>query len=89
LLVELTIVVVIPGVLAMMAAPRYQTVVEQSKASEAFVYLDQIAKDQEIYNARNSRYSNKLTRTGASSGFGRYTVIYNEKGFQPGRSSIP
>ena len=119
-LVELTIVVVILGVLAMMAVPRYQTVVEQSKASEAFVYLDQIAKGQEMYNARNGQYADnlnkldikgskpnhfsigtpsstnwqtkwevKLTRTGPSSGFGNYTVTYNEKGFKPGRSSIP
>lgn len=119
-LVELTIVVVILGVLAMMAVPRYQTVVEQSKASEAFVYLDQIAKGQQMYNARTGEYANnlnkldikapkpnhfsigtptstnwqtkwevKLTRSGASSGFGNYTVVYNEKGFKPGRSTIP
>ena len=119
-LVELTIVVVILGVLAMMAVPRYRTVVEQSKASEAFVYLDQISKGQEMYNARNGRYSDnlnkldikapkpnhfsigtptstdwetkwevKLTRTGPSSGYGNYTVVYNEKGFRSGRSSIP
>jgi type IV pilus assembly protein PilE len=119
-LVELTIVVVILGVLSMMAVPRYRTVVEQSKASEAFVYLDQIAKGQEMYNARNGEYSDnlnkldikaskpnhfsigtptstdwqtkwevKLTRSGPSSGYGNYTVTYNEKGFRPGRSSIP
>lgn len=119
-LVELTIVVVILGVLAMMAVPRYRTVVEQGKASEAFVYLDQIAKGQQMYNARNGRYADnlnkldikapkpnhftigtptssnwqtkwevKLTRSGPSSGYGNYTVVYNEKGFKPGRSSIP
>ena len=119
-LVELTIDVVILGVLSMMAVPRYRTVIERSKASEAFVYLDQIAKGQEMYNARNGKYSNnlskldikaskpnhfsigtptstdwqtkwevKLTRSGASSGYGNYTMTYNEKGFRPGLSSIP
>lgn len=119
-LVELTIVVVILGVLSMMAVPRYRQVVEQSKASEAFVYLDQIEKAQAMYQARNGRYADnlnrldikvpkpkhftvgsptstnwqtkwelKLTRSGPSSGFGAYTVVYSEKGYKPGRSSIP
>lgn len=119
-LVELTIVVVILGVLSMMAVPRYRAVVEQAKSSEAFVYLDQIAKGQEMYNARNGRYSDnlnkldikapkpkhfdiaaptsvdwetkwevKLTRKSPSSGFGNYTVVYNQRGFAGGRSSIP
>jgi len=119
-LVELTIVVVILGVLSMMAVPRYRTVVEQGKASEAYVYLDHIAKAQEMYNARNGKYADNLnrldlkvskpkhfqvsnptsnnwetrwqvtvTRTGPSSGYGSYTVTFNEKGFVSNRSSIP
>ena len=46
-LVELTIVVVILGVLSMMAVPRYQTAVERAKAAEAFTYLSQIEGAQE------------------------------------------
>ncbi len=118
-LVELTIVVVILGVLAMMGVPRYQKVVERAKAAEAFTYLAQIEGAQERHNARTGSYAKylsqldtavpapkhfrvggftsynwqtqwelKLTRQGASSGFGAYTVTWNQDGFQRYRSSI-
>lgn len=118
-LVELTIVVVILGVLAMMGVPRYQKVVERAKAAEAFTYLAHIEGAQERHNARTGQYARylsqldisgpapqhfrvggftsynwqtqwelKLTRQGASSGFGAYTVTWNQDGFQRYRSSI-
>ena len=118
-LVELTIVVVILGVLSMMAVPRYQTAVERAKAAEAFTYLSQIEGAQERHNARTGEYAKnmgqldikmsspqhfsvgnfssynwqtqwelRLTRQGASSGFGNYTVTWNQDGFTRGRSSI-
>jgi len=118
-LVELTIVVVILGVLAMMAVPRYQTAVERAKASEAYTYLAQIEGAQERHNARTGEYAKqlgrldikvkkpnhftvgnftsynwqtqwelRLTRAGASSGFGAYTVTWNQDGFVRSRSSI-
>jgi prepilin-type N-terminal cleavage/methylation domain-containing protein len=118
-LVELTIVVVILGVLAMMAVPRYQTAVERAKGSEAFTYLAQIEGAQERHNARTGEYAQqlgrldikikkpahftvgnftsynwqtqwelRLTRQGASSGFGAYTVTWNQDGFVRSRSSI-
>lgn len=118
-LVELTIVVVILGVLAMLAVPRYQTAVERSKASEAFSYLAQIEAAQARYAARHGEYCKKLsdldisidspehfnvgnftssnwqtawqmklTRTGASGGFGNYTVVWDQNGFNEKASSI-
>lgn len=118
-LVELTIVVVILGVLSMMAVPRYQTAVERAKAAEAFTYLSQIEGAQERHNARTGEYAKnlngldikiakpkhfqvgnfssynwqtqwelRLTRQGASSGFGNYTVSWSQDGFKRGRSSI-
>jgi prepilin-type N-terminal cleavage/methylation domain-containing protein len=118
-LVELTIVVVILGVLSMMAVPRYQTAVERAKGAEAFTYMAQVAGAQERYNARSGQYANslskldikmttpkhfsvgsftsydwqskwelKLTRKGASSGFGNYTVCFDQNGFNRGRSSM-
>ena len=118
-LVELTIVVVILGVLAMMGVPRYQKAAERAKAAEAFVYLAQIEGAQERHNARTGEYAQKLnqlditasnpkhfrvgsfssygwqtqwqlklTRQGASSGFGPYSVTWNQDGFQRYRSSI-
>ena len=59
-LVELTIVVVILGVLAMMGVPRYQKVVERAKAVEAFTYLAHIEGAQERHNARTGSYARYL-----------------------------
>lgn len=118
-LVELTIVVVILGVLSMMAVPRYQTAVERAKAAESFNYLAQIEAGQERHNARTGEYAQsisqldvkvpspkhftvgtftsydwqtqwelRLTRAGASSGFGNYTVTWNQDGFVRSRSSL-
>ena len=119
-LVELTIVVVILGVLATFAVPRFMSSVEKTKAAESFTYLAQIESAQARYNAENGRYANKtqdldidldrpefftvsgpyssnwdskwemkLTRNGASSGFGRYTVVFDQDGFNDSKSSIP
>jgi len=118
-LVELTIVVVILGVLAMMGVPGYQEVAERTKATEAFTYLAQIEASQERYNAVHGEYAQRisdldtempgpehfsigtltsydwqtqwelrLTRSGASSGFGNYTVTWNQDGFTRYRSSL-
>jgi len=119
-LVELTIVVVILGVLATFAVPRFVSSVEKTKASEAFSYLANIESAQARYNASSGRYARKvsdldinlakpeffrvsgpssrnwdtkwemkLTRVGASSGYGKYTVVYNESGFNSRKSTIP
>lgn len=119
-LVELTIVVVILGILATFAVPRFLSSVEKTKASEAFSYLAQIESAQARHNAEKGRYawslrdldvkidspeffyvsgpysSNwetkwemKLTRNGASSGYGRYTVVFDQDGFNSRKSSVP
>ncbi|MGB0952589.1 MAG: type IV pilin protein [Planctomycetota bacterium] len=118
-LVELTIVVVILGVLATFAVPRFMSSVERTKASEAFNYLSQMETAQARYNAENGRYATstsamdidldrpeffsvsgpyssnwetkwemKLTRNGASSGYGRYTVVFDQDGYNSRKSSI-
>ncbi|MDP7061581.1 MAG: prepilin-type N-terminal cleavage/methylation domain-containing protein [Planctomycetota bacterium] len=119
-MVELTIVVVILGILATFAVPRFMSSVEKTKASEAFSYLAQIESAQVRHNTEKGRYawslrdlditvkspeffyvsgpysSNwetkwemELTRNGASSGFGRYTVVFDQDGFNETKSSIP
>ncbi len=119
-LVELTIVVIILGVLATFAVPRFMRVVERTKASESFAYLAEIQSAQARYNAENGEYAQavtdldidlsapnhftagavtaadweiewemELTRAGASSGYGAYTVVFSENGFDTGTSSIP
>ncbi|MHC4380184.1 MAG: type IV pilin protein [Planctomycetota bacterium] len=119
-LVELAIVVVILGVLATFAVPRFMSSVEKAKAFESFSYLAQIESAQERYYSENGRYAYsvrdlnieldspeffnvsgpyspnwetkwemKLTRNGASSDYGRYTVVFDQDGFNTRKSSIP
>ena len=119
-LVELTIAVVILGVLATFAVPRLMNSVEKTKTSEAFTYAVQVEGAQARYNAETGHYANrisdldieidnpenfsisgpyssnwetkweiKLTRNGASSGYGRYTVVFDQDGFNSRKSSMP
>jgi prepilin-type N-terminal cleavage/methylation domain-containing protein len=121
-LVELAVVVVIIGVLAAFAVPRFLSSVERSKAAEAFNYLSSVQASQERYHARQGTYASDLaeldiklpapkyfsvgtveagatssledswsltlTRTGASAGYGEYTVTFNEEGFDANTSTI-
>ena len=121
-LVELAVVVVIIGVLAAFAVPRFRASVERSKAAEAFNFLSAVQSAQERYHARQSTYADglssldvkfsalkyflvgsiaagvtgsledswtlTLTRQGASSGYGEYSVIFGEEGFDADASTI-
>ena len=121
-LVELAVVVVIIGVLAAFAVPRFMSSVERSKAAEAFNHLSAIQAAQERYHARQGTYADDvvkldikmsaskyftagaitagstgsledswtqtLTRTGASAGYGEYTVTFTEEGYDANSSTI-
>jgi prepilin-type N-terminal cleavage/methylation domain-containing protein len=121
-LVELAVVVVIIGVLAAFAVPRFLASVERSKAAEAFNYLSSVQAAQERYHARQGTYADDLdnldikmtalkyftvgtiaagstasledswtltlTRKGASAGYGEYTVIFTEQGYDGTNSTI-
>jgi len=121
-LVELAVVVVIIGVLAAFAVPKFLSSVERSKAAEAFTYLSTVRSAQERYHAKHGLYAAKLsdldvtlpaleyfttkgitksnaktlqtkwsqtlTRSGSSAGYGAYTVIYTQDGFDPKKSTI-
>ena len=122
-LVELAVVVVIIGVLAAFAVPRFLESVERTKAGEAVNYLATIHSSQERYHARQGTYAADindldmvmvtpeyfsvgavavpaseadletgweltLTRMGASSGYGAYTVVFNQDGFDAVSSTI-
>ena len=60
-LVELAVVVVIIGVLAAFAVPRFMASVERSKAAEAFNYLASVQSAQERFHARQGTYSDSIT----------------------------
>ena len=121
-LVELSVVVIIIGVLAAFGVPRMLKSVERSKASEAFKYLASVRAAQERYQARQGTYSDDitkldmeqtapkyyivgsvaagdtgnledswtlmLTRDGASSGYGAYTVTFTQDGYDAANSTI-
>jgi len=60
-LVELSVVVIIIGVLAAFGIPRMLKSVERSKAAEAFKYLAAVRAAQERYQAREGTYAADLT----------------------------
>ncbi|MHC4403256.1 MAG: type IV pilin protein [Planctomycetota bacterium] len=60
-LVELSVVVIIIGVLAAFGIPRMLKSVERSKAAEAFKYLASVRAAQERFQAREGTYAALLT----------------------------
>jgi prepilin-type N-terminal cleavage/methylation domain-containing protein len=121
-LVELSVVVIIIGVLAAFGVPRLLKSVERSKAAEAFKYSASVRAAQERYQARQGTYASDLstldmeqtapkyfivgtvaagdtgdledswtitlTRDGASSGYGAYTVTFTQDGYDAIASTI-
>lgn len=121
-LVELSVVVIIIGVLAAFGVPRLLKSVERSKSSEAFKYCASVRAAQERFQARQGTYSADLTtldmeqtnpkyyevgaitagdtgdlqdswtitltRQGASSGYGAYTVTFTQDGYDTANSTI-
>ena len=65
-LVELAVVVVIIGILAAFAVPKFLASVERSKAAEAYNYLSTIQAAQERYHARQGTYSDALSKLDVS-----------------------
>ncbi len=60
-LVELAVVIIIIGVLAAFAVPRFLESVERSKAAEAFNYLSATRAAQERYQVQQGTYSEDVT----------------------------
>jgi prepilin-type N-terminal cleavage/methylation domain-containing protein len=122
-LVELAVMVVIVGILAAFAVPRFLDSVERSKAGEAFNYLSAVRSAQERYQVRQGTYADDiskldmqvpepryfsvgtpvpgetsslenswtltLTRTGKTGGYGPYTVVFTDEGYDSSNSTIP
>ena len=117
-LVEMAVVVVVVGILATFAVPRFMNSRERSKAIEAFNYLATLQAAQERYHSRQGTYaqgigdldvelvapryftqgtitreetgwSQTLTRAGSPVGYGSYTVVFTQDGFDASNSTIP
>lgn len=61
-LVELAVVIIIIGILAAFAVPRFLDSVERSKAGEAFNYLSAVRSAQERFQVRQGTYSDDVTK---------------------------
>jgi prepilin-type N-terminal cleavage/methylation domain-containing protein len=61
-LVELAVVIIIIGVLAAFAVPRFLDSVERSKAAESFNYLSAVRAAQERYQVRQGTYADDITK---------------------------
>jgi prepilin-type N-terminal cleavage/methylation domain-containing protein len=59
-LVELAVVIIIIGILAAFAVPRFLDSVERSKAGEAFNYLSAVRSAQERYQVRQGTYASDI-----------------------------
>ena len=121
-LVELAVVIIIIGVLAAFAVPRFLDSVERSKAAEAFNYLAAVRAAQERFQVRQGTYADDitdldiqmptpkyftvgtpaagstsdledswtltLTRAGSAGGYGAYTVVFTDQGYDTTNSTI-
>jgi prepilin-type N-terminal cleavage/methylation domain-containing protein len=81
-LVELAVVIVIIGVLAALALPRFRDAVERSKAGESFKYLAAVKSAQERYVARKGAYASavSLLDIQMQDGPGAVTLLYFDQG---------
>src|ERR1041384_3943265 len=61
-LVELAVVIIIIGVLAAFAVPRFLDSVERSKAAEAFNYMSAVRAAQERYQVRQGTYADDVAK---------------------------
>ena len=74
-LVELSVVIVIIGVLAAFGVPRFRNAVEKSKAGEAFNYLAAIRSAQERYHSRAGTYAATPTELDISLSVNKYFTV--------------
>ncbi|MFA7537742.1 MAG: type IV pilin protein [Candidatus Cloacimonadaceae bacterium] len=63
-LIELMIVIVVIGILATLAVPKYMTVTRKAKESEAKMFLSQLHSLQEAYYRENDTYAKTLEDLG-------------------------
>jgi prepilin-type N-terminal cleavage/methylation domain-containing protein len=82
-LVELSVVVIIIGVLAAFGIPRMLKSVERSKAAEAFQYLATVRAAQERYQARQGTYASLLSELDMEQSTPKYFSVGT---IQPGPS---
>ena len=59
-LIEMLVVVLIIGILAAIAVPKYQLSVEKSRYLQAMLVVDSVWKAQQVYFLENGSYANNI-----------------------------
>jgi len=65
-LVELLIVIIIIGILATMAVPQYQKMVNRAKWAEAIQLVDSLKTAENLYYAENSKWTTATIASGSA-----------------------
>ena len=60
-LIELLVVVLIIGILVAVAVPQYRYIVNKSRFQQAVVFVDSLAKAQQVYRMANGSYATDIT----------------------------
>lgn len=76
-LIELLVVVLIIGILAAIALPKYQKAVKKSRAVEAVMNLKSLFKAQEMFRLANGTYTNNLNNLDIKLNSKHYTYFCN------------
>ncbi|MGN0024043.1 MAG: type IV pilin protein [Candidatus Avelusimicrobium sp.] len=63
-LIELLVVVLIIGILAAVAVPQYETAVEKSRATQAFILGKHLVEAEELFLLSNGRYTDDWDELG-------------------------
>lgn len=63
-LIEMLVVVLIVGILAAVALPQYETAVEKSRATQAFILGKHLAEAEELYFLSTGRYTDDWEELG-------------------------
>jgi len=83
-LIELMIVVVIIGILAMVAYPSYQESITKTRRADGMALLTEIVNAQERYFTQNNTYTTDLTDLGYPSA----TNVESEEGFYKATAAV-
>ena len=74
-LIELTVIIVIIGVLAAFAVPRYRDAAERAKAKEAFNYLASVRASQEKFHSFQHTYTGDIASMDIKMGAPKYFKV--------------
>lgn len=66
-LIELLVVVLIIGILASVALPQYQLAVDKSRMVDVISWVNNVAREQELFYLANGRYANNWEELGVES----------------------